>query len=215
MTELTFSGRLIELVQSSGGAKISPELAHRLYTYFELLRRWNRRMNLTGFDLDQPTDASLHRLFVEPLVVASALHGNAGALMDLGSGGGSPAIPMLMALGSTSAVLVESRARKCTFLREVARNLALDHVRVMQARVEALAGHPELVRRFAFVTVRAVDVTPVLLEIVANLLSPGGRLVWFRADTASRIPRGWRLHANVLLAGGTTTSVATVLRVER
>ena len=65
----------------------------QLQTYFELLVRWNRRINLTALPLEPLGDETLDRLFIEPLVAARHVQASPLTWFDLGSGGGSPAVP--------------------------------------------------------------------------------------------------------------------------
>jgi len=101
------------------------ELGHArleaLWSYVELLIKWNRRINLTGFSFDGNAEAALERLLLEPLA-AARLAKSAQRVLDVGSGGGSPAIPFFLGLVQTSElVLVESRTKKAVFLREALR----------------------------------------------------------------------------------------------
>ena len=112
-------------------------LASALEAYFELLRRWNRKINLTGLDLDALTGEGVDRLFVEPLLAARHVTPETARIIDLGSGGGSPAIPLTLAVPGASVTMVESRAKKSVFLLEAARELALE-ARVLTARYEDL-----------------------------------------------------------------------------
>ena len=77
---------------------VIPEpLASQLVVYYQLLSHWNRKINLTS--LSDP-DEAVDRLLLEPVAAAAVLPANR-ALIDLGSGGGSPAIPLALALGAT------------------------------------------------------------------------------------------------------------------
>jgi len=64
--------------------------------YYELLERWNRTINLTSL---RNRDAAMDRLLIEP-IAASTFLPNRPRLMDIGSGGGSPAIPLAIATGA-------------------------------------------------------------------------------------------------------------------
>src|SRR5690349_21695791 len=66
----------------------------QLEAYYGLLARWNHTINLTGFELDRLSDAALGRLFVEPLAAARYFPEGPISWVDIGSGGGSPAIPV-------------------------------------------------------------------------------------------------------------------------
>jgi len=112
------------------GLTVSDELRDSLAAYLLLLSRWTRKINLTSFDLETPTDAAIDRLVIEPLVAAKLVLPTDRFSIDIGSGGGSPAIPMRLAQPNLETVLVEVRERKAAFLREVTRTLRLGNVRV-------------------------------------------------------------------------------------
>ena len=65
--------------------------------YLELLAHWNAKINLTALQVQPPTDDALDKLLVEPLVAAPFFPTTAEAWIDLGSGGGSPALPLRLA----------------------------------------------------------------------------------------------------------------------
>src|SRR5262245_46544264 len=123
---------------------IAPATATACAAYLELLERWNRRINLTALPLDPPTDAAIDRLIVEPVAAARHLGTGDRTVVDLGSGGGSPALPFKIAARQVRLVMVESRARKVAFLREAARHLELADVTVEATRFEDAATHTSL-----------------------------------------------------------------------
>src|SRR5689334_25150230 len=97
MTPREFKERLSKRAKKVGLA-VPSELADRLWVYFQLLTKWNAKINLTGLDLDDPTPEAMDRLLIEPLLAAP--HGEGSlSLIDIGSGGGSPALPLALALG--------------------------------------------------------------------------------------------------------------------
>ncbi|MPZ18641.1 MAG: 16S rRNA (guanine(527)-N(7))-methyltransferase RsmG [Luteitalea sp.] len=159
---------------------MAPEraLRARLAAYLSLLSRWNRRMNLVAFD---DPDKAVDRLIVEPLMAAQWIPGEAGLLIDVGSGGGSPAIPLKLALPDLALVMVESRVRKAAFLQEAVRELGLSGTEVARSRFEALVEAGTLAARMDVVTVRAIRVGTQELAALGTFLRPGGRLLWFRA----------------------------------
>jgi len=156
------------------GIPLGGEVRDGLAVYFSLLARWNRRLNLSGFDLDRLPDDAIDRLFVEPIFAASRLE-TAESLVDIGSGGGSPAIPMVLVLRPERAVLVEARHRKCVFLREALHELGLSHtVRVERGRFEAVAEMAPYRESFSLATSRAVRLGPEELHSLSSLIRPGG-----------------------------------------
>ena len=71
---------------------LTEELATKLEGYYRLLAHWNQRINLTSLPLENPSDLTIDRLFLEPVAAASLLGAHVGVSFDLGTGGGSPAI---------------------------------------------------------------------------------------------------------------------------
>ena len=152
------------------GLTLPPPLSSRLLVYYELLSRWNRTINLTS--LSDPVEA-VDRLLIEPVMAAASDLPRESEMIDLGSGGGSPAVPLALALDSPSLVMIESRVRKAAFLREVLRELRLPG-QVEAARFEDVAAKPDFTGRFGLLSVRAVRLDPSVLEVVSMLLRTGG-----------------------------------------
>ncbi len=184
MTTREFQDRLLRRVKRAG-LTIASDTALRLEAYFRLLETWNRKINLTGFNLTEPTPDTLDRLLIEPLVAARHVPAGATRMLDVGSGGGSPAIPMALAVPSIRLLMVESKTRKSVFLREAVRAVALEGAEVAASRYEELLARPELHEAHDLVTMRAVRVEPRLLSNLQAFIRPGGVLLLFRGTTAA------------------------------
>lgn len=180
------------------GVPVSPELGSRLEIYYRLLTTWNTKINLTGLDLTDPSPETLDRLLVEPLVAARHVASGAARLIDIGSGGGSPAIPLVLAVPSLRLLMVESKTRKSVFLREAIRALALPDADVVTARFEELLARPDLHERHDLLTIRAVRVEARVLMSLQAFVRPGGHLFLFRGATGGdpsetvHPPLGWK-----------------------
>jgi 16S rRNA (guanine527-N7)-methyltransferase len=165
---------------------VNDELSNGLTAYYELLSRWNRKINLTGLT---EADEAIDRLLLEPLVAARYLPSASAQLMDIGSGGGSPAIPLKLATPGLSLTMVEVKARKSAFLREAIRQLELASTHVENARYEELLTRPELHDRHDAVSIRAVRVDPRALVTLQTFLRPRGTILLFRGpDGAAETP---------------------------
>jgi 16S rRNA (guanine527-N7)-methyltransferase len=176
--------RLTERLAEAGVVLDDVEVAC-LEAYYELLARWNRRMNLTALQLDGYPAPAIDRLLVEPILAARLVSEARGHWIDLGSGGGSPAVPLKILRPNLVLTLVESRERKAAFLREVVRTLRLSGVSVAAVRFETLAGVPGLAGHVNLVTTRAVRADAGLISTVLSLLEPGGDFLWLTTrDTA-------------------------------
>jgi len=152
-----FQDRLARRARRAG-VTISPTLAVKLEAYFKLLTAWNTKMNLTGLDLAEQSPAAIDRLLVEPLVASKHVTAPVRRMIDIGSGGGSPAIPLALALSSPHLMLVEAKARKSVFLREALRALEMSEAEVATSRFEELLARPPLHEAHELLTLRAVRV---------------------------------------------------------
>jgi 16S rRNA (guanine527-N7)-methyltransferase len=185
MTSREFVERLTRRAKRAS-VRVVPELAAGLEAYFRLLEAWNAKINLTALDLTGNADATIDRLLVEPLVAARYLPENA-RVIDIGSGGGSPAIPMKISRPDLVMTLVEAKTRKSAFLREAGRHLRIDLL-VETARYEALLSRPDLHEAFDVGTVRAVKLDARLLMSLQAFLRPGGELFLFRGPSGAEVP---------------------------
>jgi len=159
---------------------MAASLTEQLLTYYRVLSHWNRKMNLTS--LAEPAEA-VDRMLLEPVAAAPHLpHGI--DLIDLGSGGGSPAIPLALALSARRLVMVESRLRKAAFLREVLRELGLSGT-VEAARFEEVATRPAFGGSFGVVSIRAVRLEETTVGAISALLEPKGHAALFGSTPVS------------------------------
>jgi 16S rRNA (guanine527-N7)-methyltransferase len=193
------------------GVAASDEQVARLEAYFGLLAKWNRTVNLTALSLDPPSEKALDRLFVEPFLAAGILTSvsesrvredqwalpTAPVLLDVGSGGGSPAIPLAIALPGCRLRMVEAKSRKSAFLREAVRQVELARAEVLTARLEELAAVPEMRESADVISIRAVRADPALWDVLSSFAKPDASVLWFRTRTEAPaetpLPRDLRL----------------------
>lgn len=177
--------------------------------HYLLLRRWGRRMNLTGLRAESDIVA---RHFIEPIAAADLL-GDEGTLLDLGSGNGFPAIPLKILHPGLRLVMVEASERKSAFLWAVAREIGLVGVRVETLRATGRS-HLRPFLPCRHLTLRAVKARE-MLRGEGPILEPGGRALLFLspgdAEAIRREPiPGLRL-AGIRSNPGNPGSVVAVL----
>lgn len=180
MANREFRERLRRRAKSANIALDQP-LIEKLETYYQLLTKWNAKINLTAFRLvPEGEEAAIDRLLIEPVVAARYVPENARTLLDAGSGGGSPAIPLKLASNNLHLRMVEVKTRKAVFLREAVRELGLRDAEVETTRFEELLPRAELHEAVDLVSIRAVRVETRTLLTLQAFLRPGGKLLLFR-----------------------------------
>ena len=146
-----------------------------------LLLAWTAAINLTA--IREPSDvARLHVL--DSLAALPVLRARSiTRLLDLGSGGGLPGLPLAAALDSDRALLVDSVVKKVRFLETVIRATGLERrVAAEASRAEVLAQDPRDRGAWPAVTARAVASLAELVELGLPLVAPGGVLIaWKRS----------------------------------
>ena len=168
------------------GLNLPDSVISALETYFELLKKWNQKVSLTALPIGSEGEEALDRLLIEPALASHYIANPRATVIDVGSGGGSPAIPMKLVSPEIFMRMVESKARKAAFLREAVRQLNLTEAVVEASRLEELLIRPELHEAADVITVRAVRAEKKLLAGIQAFLKPGGLLFLFRGgDTAT------------------------------
>lgn len=192
MTSLEFRDRLARRARRAK-APLTLSMLEPLEAYFRLLAHWNATINLTAFPLDAPTDEAIDRLLVEPLAAARQIPTHTpGVWVDLGSGGGSPAIPLKIARPALRLTMIESKERKSAFLREAIRALGLLEAAVETGRFETVSGRKEHLATADLATVRAVKADLALFQTAGRILKENGRLLRFRpAHSPTADPPGF------------------------
>lgn len=173
--------RVLDAGLADLGLMLAPGVRETIDAQARLLLAWTEAINLTA--IRDPADvARLHVLDSLSAVDRLRRHG-VRAVLDLGSGGGYPGLPLAAALDAERALLVDSVGKKVRFLRAVIDATGLgDRVAAEAARAETLAHDLRDRESWPAVTARAVAPLAELVELGLPLVAPGGILVaWKRA----------------------------------
>ena len=150
---------------------LPPGAASKLAQYLELLAKWNRTFNLTA--IREPERMITHHV-LDALAVLPRLPQRAGLrVLDVGSGGGVPGIPLAIARPDWHVVMLDSNHKKGAFLAQAIIELGLPRAQAVTARVEDYA--PEA--PFDVVISRAFAELATYVETSARHLAPQGRLI--------------------------------------
>jgi 16S rRNA (guanine527-N7)-methyltransferase len=160
------TGEHDDLAAALLAAGVSAVLAERLAVYGALLLEANRSVNLTG----AKDVAALLPHLLDALTLAGDV---TESLVDVGSGGGLPGIPLAIATGAR-VLLVEPTAKKAAFLDRVLRECGVAG-EALAERAEIAARDARYREHFAFATARAVASAPTVAELTVPFLRLGGR----------------------------------------
>jgi 16S rRNA (guanine527-N7)-methyltransferase len=150
------------------GLQLPPHALDQLVRFERLLEKWNSVYNLTAIR-DSARIVSHHLL--DSLALAPILGG--GTLLDVGSGGGFPGVPLALAKPALSVTLLDSNQKKTAFLRQAVADLQLDNASVVCSRVEAWRSEC----LFDWIVSRAYSTLSAFAEGAEHLLAPGGLMV--------------------------------------
>lgn len=142
--------------------------------YYRELLIWNEKMNLVS--VHTPEEIVIKH-FVDSLTPMPYIIAPQGRMLDIGSGGGFPGIPLKIASPALQLSLLEASRKKCSFLRHLIRQLPLPQAVVIHARIESAMTGGTYHHAFHTVISRAVFKLSELCTMARFFLSPGGLLI--------------------------------------
>lgn len=145
------------------------------------LIKWNRKINLTTIT-DPIEVASNH--FLDSMVPARLMPPHA-AMLDIGSGGGFPGIPLKVLLPELSVTLIDASRKKVSFLKHVIRTLKLDDIEALHMRAEDLADQPGYINRFDVIVSRALTSLECFVRLALPLLACGGLIMALKGQVGN------------------------------
>lgn len=164
--------------------QFDPGDLERLGQYLALLLETNRQFNLTR--ITDPDEAWL-RLVADSLTLAPFItSADAMRVIDIGSGGGVPGLPLAIALPEVHFTLVESTGKKASFLEAVVGHLGLSNVAVINDRAETLGqDHHRHREHYDLAIARALGKLPVLLELTVPFVKIEGHVLAIKGEQAA------------------------------
>lgn len=165
------------------GIEVPAEKLEKLARYLDLLLEANQRMNLTAV---RDRDLAWRRLIVDSLTLLPGLESveAGGRLVDVGSGGGLPGIPLAIAREDLHISLLEATGKKAKFLHEARQALGLKHGEVLHGRAEEFGQNKTYRQKFDVAVSRAVGKVSEVLEYALPLVKVGGRALLLKASKA-------------------------------
>lgn len=153
------------------GVKLTENDIKTFYSYMEILKDWNSRMNLTAIEEDSDI---IVKHFIDSLSIVPYIKGSNIQIADIGSGAGFPGLPVKIAIPDASITLVDSLEKRVKFLEAVVSKLDMKNVKCIHSRAEDIGANPTHRGKYECVTARAVASMSVLLEYCLPLLKKDG-----------------------------------------
>ena len=152
---------------------VSPKQAQAMGMHARELIEWNRTTNLTA--ITDPLEVAVKH-YVDSLAAAAWI-GKSAHVLDAGSGGGFPGIPLNILRPDLIITLVDSVRKKVSFLKHTIRTLGLKNIEAVHGRLETLGRQPEYQKRFDTVICRAFSSLDDFAARTTAFLTPGGCMV--------------------------------------
>ena len=159
-----------------------------LIAYINLLLQQNRTLNLTA--IIDPLEAVTKHL-LDSLSIAQDV--SEGKVVDVGSGGGCPGIPLAIIRPESQFVLVESKNKKANFLKTTIQTLKIKNIKVLCQRAENI----KLTKKADTIVSRALGSLPYFVSVAGHMLKKQGRLLAMKGkiphSELKEIPLGWEV----------------------
>lgn len=160
---------------ANSGFKLSKEQESKFSSYYRLISEWNERTDITN--IVEEKDVYIKHFLDSLLLHKSSLIKNESKLIDIGTGGGFPGIPLKLLDESLEVTLLDSLNKRIKFLNCVVEDLNLNKVYPIHARAEEYARDKDYREQYDIATSRAVADMRTLVEYCLAYVKPGGYFI--------------------------------------
>ena len=159
------------------------EAIPKLLAYRDATLEWNNKVNLTA--ITNPEEF-IQKHYVDSLLCADAKEMlQARTVLDVGTGGGFPGIPMAIFFPEKKFVLLDSLQKRLKIVREMADNIGLKNIEVVHGRAEDLARMPKYREQFDLCLSRAVANLSTLSELCLPFVKVGGTFIAYKGPNCN------------------------------
>ena len=162
------------------GISIEDETFVLLRAYATELLHWNKKINLTA--ITDPFDVAVKH-FIDSIIAGIYIHPSQ-TLIDIGSGGGFPGIPLKVLMPSLSVTLIDASRKKVSFLKHVIRTLKLENIEALYVRAEDLAGDRTFSNNYDVIISRALSSMDTFVLMALPLLAKEGIIIVMKGKTS-------------------------------
>lgn len=201
----------LELIVNGAAAMdivVSPEQAGLFAHHANALLSWNRTTNLTAITAPE---AVAVKHFLDAIAPSRHIPGRSSVL-DIGSGGGFPGIPLRIMDPTLEVTLIDSVRKKASFLKYVIRTLNLEGISARHIRAEALAQQADMVGSFDVIICRALTGLADFIRMAGPLLKRDGLMIAMKGDISKEeLTEVNTLDADARISGKITVDTAPYL----
>ncbi|MEG2353873.1 MAG: 16S rRNA (guanine(527)-N(7))-methyltransferase RsmG [Clostridium sp.] len=197
---------LLKLAFNDAGLEFTDEKYNQFMKYKDMIKEWNQKINLTAITEDEEI---IKKHFIDSIKVFKYKNFiNGKTILDVGTGGGFPGIPIKIANPNCKIVLLDSLNKRIIFLNEVIKELGLQNISAIHGRAEEYANQSQYREQFDIVVSRAVANMCVLSEFCIPYVKPNGCFIALKGPAVEEELNDARNAIGIL--GGKLTEVQNV-----
>ncbi len=181
--DIELSNLLIEGAKHYG-KDISNVQTEQFTDYMELLKEWNKKINLTAIEDDREI---IIKHFIDSLSILPYLKDERKSLIDIGTGAGFPGIPLKITSKNIDITLLDSLEKRVKFLNEVIKVTNIDSIKAVHGRAEDMGSNPIYREKFDIAVARAVANLPVLLEYCLPFVKINGIFIAMKGSNIEEL----------------------------
>lgn len=188
----------LERVLGELGVLYNEKTIEQFERYMNGILEWNQKVNLTS--ISDP-ESFIEKHYIDSLLcVSSKEFQNAERIIDVGTGGGFPGIPLALAAPDKEFLLMDSLNKRIKIINELCRELGITNVTALHARAEELARNKNHREKYHLCVSRAVANIATLSEYCLPFVKPGGTFLAYKGpDTEEELKAG---KAAIKILGG-------------
>ena len=176
------SNKMLLEASKSIGISLSKEQENSFLLYLKLLQNKNKTTNIVANSEDKEI---IHKHFIDSIAIPPVLHtlfseDKQNSLLDIGTGGGFPGIPLKITYPSLRLSLMEATNKKVEFVKEVVRQLSLDNISITWGRAEEFGQQVQYREKYDMVVARALAELSVLVELAIPFLKKQGLFIAYK-----------------------------------
>ena len=178
---------LLRKYASKLNIEITDDQLNSFQLYSDQLIIWNSKFNITR--IIDPEEIQIKH-FLDSITLCKFIPDPIPeplSLIDIGSGGGFPGIPLKIMFPNIEITLLEATKKKCVFLSHICKELNLNNIQVIHNRAEELSHDDDFRNQFDIVTSRALAPTSTLVELTAGLCRIGGNIIAWKSINSSNL----------------------------